>query len=474
MTLPAPIDPSFQDSSNNAATIDDKIPMHFIANGGVPGTVKLGDTLLGKSCGIILVDELEKCLEPLPSDIDNEKCAGTRRRRKWTFHKYGASLVPVPNGTTLVTTQNLNIYKKNSDIIEKLTDLFDGERSAFHRNSQLMMTVGGLMNYGGSDEALETIIAMTLKGLFYHIGFAVDHGNLAKGVISRRTIGRGELRFATDCLAKVLYEIVYLDEAMEVCIITDHGHRNGQDHFVVVISWAGMDGKCRTFKHFCPSIDQAGHSAEEAVEGVKIVIERLLGECGIEVTSATSDSGGGAAIQNMEKVLRRTGILVEDGNVNNCVNHGLVKGLQNGAEITMGKQGLGKRAPSQLLYTWACLERGIKRLGGIKFLDRVWLIVADRLESNPTWEEHARRTMALPWQEMLDVQFGQTEMDEMTAATFDCKAPRDMQDPVWTRWQSVSISLCCKVFLIGLRYLHANIAPDIISCHPLSSFHLYI
>ena len=30
------------------------------------------------------------------------------------------------------------------------------------------------------------------------------------------------------------------DGAKTVGVITDHGHRGGQDHFVIVISWSGL------------------------------------------------------------------------------------------------------------------------------------------------------------------------------------------------------------------------------------------
>jgi hypothetical protein len=39
------------------------------------------------------------------------------------------------------------------------------------------------------------------------------------------------------------------DKAEMVGIIMDHGHRGGQDHFVIVVVWSGHNNDCNhTFK----------------------------------------------------------------------------------------------------------------------------------------------------------------------------------------------------------------------------------
>ena len=65
------------------------------------------------------------------------------------------------------------------------------------------------------------------------------------------------------------------DGVKYISIMTDHGHRAGQDHFVIIVTWAGKDseGK-RCLKFFCPSIDLAGHTSIESTEAVNNVITR--------------------------------------------------------------------------------------------------------------------------------------------------------------------------------------------------------
>ena len=223
-------------TNNNKSSINTKLPIYFNCNGGQVGSIMLDDGILGN--GIILREDLEKQLSELPPAIDNAKANKTREKRQWTVGKYGASQVIIPNGTKLISTQYYNKLLERASVHDRLCEFVETNKCTFSREALMMITAGGLHNYGGSDEALEMIIAMTLKGLFHDIKFKVSHEQLAFSIPSRRTLARYEWYFATDCMMKVLYEIKE-DGAVEVSIISDHGHRGGQDHFVIVIVWSG-------------------------------------------------------------------------------------------------------------------------------------------------------------------------------------------------------------------------------------------
>ena len=430
-------------------SINNALPIYYNLNGGRAGSINLNNTILGQ--GIILADDLVDGLEPLPAEINNKDAAKTRRKKKWKVSRYGAAQVVHPKGTHLVTTRELNKYKKNSKIIKKLEDLFSGEQSSWSRTAMMIMTAGGLHNYGGSDEAFEIMISMVFKALFYEIDFKISHIQLARGCPSRRTIARYELYFAADCLMKVIYEIKS-DGAKELGIIFDHGERGGQDHFVVVIVWTGVnkETKRRTFKRFCPSIDSAGHKTEEAAAAIKLVIDRTLGDnVNVTVTAATGDSGGGGSIQNMTPKMKENGVLAKDGNTANCVSHGLQKSFENSCTLTMGAPGNGKRCPDQLTYAFSIMCSCVRKKGGIILLDTLWDIVTKEMQTNPHWKKLAEETMCLPWEEVMSVVQALTEPDpegEQTMSNFFFKAPRGIQEPVWSRWQSVS---CCNIILIN-------------------------
>ena len=135
------------------------------------------------------------------------------------------------------------------------------------------MAESNLHSYGRYDKATEMIIAVTYNALFYNVGIDCDPVSLREGCPSQRTIAQAKLNFETDCLLKVMQEVKD-DGAKKVNIITDHGHQGGKDHFVIVICWAGLyANRRRTIKHFCPSIDRAGHTTKQAADKVKNVLD---------------------------------------------------------------------------------------------------------------------------------------------------------------------------------------------------------
>ena len=193
------------------------------------------------------------------------------------MESYGATQCWVPTSTALVGRNKLAQLKTSQTIVKKMKDLFDGGKCCLSRNALSILGYYNLHNYGGSDEATVMIIAGAWKALFYDIGFDMPSHNLAKGCPSRRTISRFEHNIATDCSMKVLQDIKD-DGATKIGIVTDHGHRGGQDHFVILLCWSGRKKNgARTLKFFCPSIDRCGHTAQQAAEGVKKVTQRFLG-----------------------------------------------------------------------------------------------------------------------------------------------------------------------------------------------------
>ena len=627
------------------------IDIQYIINGGEAGTLNITkDTLLGGG-GIIQLHELVEGLEGLPSNIDNKKSAKSRQKKNWKITEFGASQICHPKGTVVVSKRYHNHAKKCAAVVKKLLWLFNGKQHRFSREAMRNFTLGGLHNYGGSDEAFQIMMSFIFKGLFVDIGLIhqLTPLMLARGIPSRRTIARYEHWFAADCLMSILYEIKS-DGAIEVSLICDHGHRAGQDHFVIVICWAARDKKTkkRIYKHFCPSIDSSGHKSIEAADAIKLVLDRLLPEDvnvtvetreapesmsaeepmdvdqdasvstasnqqattltqastassnneapapappvapalaesssseessedgddnsveqirggsnmedtlgvppdqrvqeepssqalsqpssqpsnqvtqgmttrsratrsratrssaaaqqapplqqqessdimssheeettiptlpqheqnelndveefigalaeyadenepsqqvttrrRVRLTSATSDSGGGAAIQNLDRHLRTSGILDPRGNITNCATHAMQKALQNACEGTQGEQGLGTRNPAQLLYTVSRMFDTIKKIGnGVEFLDRIFGKVMAELRKNERWKAHAEKTMKLANEDLLSLfeeiaNASPDEVKDMTEMYY--KSPREVEEPVWTRWQTVSV-----------------------------------
>ena len=86
----------------------------------------------------------------------------------------------------------------------------------------------------------------------------------------------------------------------------------------------------------------------------------------------------------------------------------------------------------------------VRKKGGIILLDTLWDIVRKEMQTNPHWKKFAEEMMCLPWEEVMSVVQALTEPDpegEQTMSDFFFKAPRGIQEPVWSRWQSVSTIL---------------------------------
>ena len=102
------------------------------------------------------------------------------------------------------------------------------------------MTACNLFGYGASDDATIMIMAGMCKALCVQIGAEISAQQIAKAMPSRQTLVNMEVRAAADCMIGVCYEIL-LDNPTQLALQADHGHRQGQDHFVKLLIWAGRD-----------------------------------------------------------------------------------------------------------------------------------------------------------------------------------------------------------------------------------------
>ena len=82
------------------------------------------------------------------------------------------------------------------------------------------MAACNLFGYGCSDEATITIMMGAFQALFTEIGFEVDYKALAQGMPSRARLTQAENELATDCLIKVIQEIIK-DGAKKLGLITN-------------------------------------------------------------------------------------------------------------------------------------------------------------------------------------------------------------------------------------------------------------
>ena len=399
--------------------------------------------------GVIFIKQLYDNLFDVPEGKDSAADDRTRANKPMKIETNGATQHLIPSNTTIVMNKDLSELEKAEKIVKKLKRIFSGKQSSFSEESQAIMTAFNITGYGCSDEATSMIQCGAWLALLNEIELEIKAVDIANACPSARSLARWELLLATDCMAMTVEEMKRDMKAsgMKYCgIISDHGQRGKQDHFVVIVVWAGLDEDGnKTLKFFCPSIDSAGHSTAEAANGVKTVLDRLLHGTDIEAHVITGDAGGGGAVQHLYKKLVDMGIMDDNCKEANCSLHGLQKALENASKKTMGDQGMGCRSPFQMLYLFASLMSYLKEDRGLQHLDKMWSKVSDQLKDNEEWTSIGQEMMMQAWTEFINtVEAVQLEDgDEDALSNLEkrlSKAPREIQDPVWTRWASVSQS----------------------------------
>ena len=99
--------------------------------------------------------------------------------------------------------------------------------------------------YGGILRFIEPLsIWVVVKALSSQSGFSIDNEKIAQVLPSDKTLDKYAAALVVACILRVCHNIK-LDHEKEnvimLCLITDHGHRKDQDHFVKLICWAGFD-----------------------------------------------------------------------------------------------------------------------------------------------------------------------------------------------------------------------------------------
>ena len=81
----------------------------------------------------------------------------------------------------------------------------------------------------------------------------------------------------------------------------------------------------------------------------------------------------------------------------------------------------------------------IREEGGIQLIDTLWALVQNEMVNNSKWAEIGRMHSPQAWKAFLDKveSFDENEIASLgELVKFLTQAPRDIQDPIWTRWQT--------------------------------------
>ena len=227
-------------------------------------------------------------------------------------------------------------------------------------------------------------------------------------------------------------------------LITDHGNKADQDHYVkdIVIPIRDKNGK-RKMRVHCVDVDRCDHTAESCADAVKNSIEDYLkivsDKTGLEaeVRNLCGDRGGGANVKRLHDCLKQNGTMDEDSTALSCELHCLAKTVEVASNDAFGKQGMNARVVWQFLFLVPQIFKRALREFTREALDDMWAHTHGRLESDPDWQEWAMSISPQAANEYLQHLETLSEEDIQSLVKVQTQAPRNMKNPVPTRWGSV-------------------------------------
>eukprot|EP00956_Cyclotella_meneghiniana_P030050 scaffold74749_cov35-Cyclotella_meneghiniana.AAC.4 len=157
--------------------------------------------------------------------------------------------------------------------------------------------------------------------MVHEMGLKITDEQLAAACPDVGTLKNWEFDLAGGCLTKVIVQIADdaqrmkrdYDQPLKITLVTDHGNREGVDHFVKMIVWSSKDKDgSNVLRHFNLDIDKGGHSMVEAANAIHRSLQSMhLDDIDVEYSYITGDSGGGAKVQSLHPQLVKIGVMPE-------------------------------------------------------------------------------------------------------------------------------------------------------------------
>jgi hypothetical protein len=357
----------------------------------------------------------------------------------------------VPKTHKLIRKNVLTQLRANDKCMKALIDLFSKAKCTWDTKARQIFTSFSSFGYGCSDEATAFIMTGTLLAVFGQVGIDISGEQVAKTIPSRATLSNWEVATAVDCLFGECGEMKDAG-VTRLGITTDHGHRKGQDHLVKLLSYpTKKDDGSLTISHLCLNVDSAGHSADEASDAIAksvsfytdILKEQNDGK-EVKLSVITGDSGGGASVQQLHPKLITNKTMCKYSKRLACDLHNMNKALEVACVETWGKQGIGHRTPYQMYWLWNKIFKLSREQMGRQGVNEAWHTTIDNLRGRRNWQTTAINKCRHAFEDFMkrlqELEEGDDD-DLDLAIQMITKAPTDVKDPVFSRWESVTPSI---------------------------------
>ena len=190
--------------------------------------------------------------------------------------------------------------------------------------------------------------------------------------------------------------------------------------------------------------DSSSHTVAEAAYGIKNSTEELTGvlskptnEEPLKLSVVTRDTGGGAAVQRLHPELIRINVMDKSSKMLVCDMHNFAKPLEIACVDSWGRQGIGHRTPFQMIWLFIKITKSIRKEVGRKGLNEMWARVTHQVRTDKRWEKIAHANCKAALEEFF-IRIETLEDENIdTVVKVTTEAPANVQDPVFSRWDTI-------------------------------------
>jgi hypothetical protein len=147
--------------------------------------------------------------------------------------------------------------------------------------------------------------------------------------------------------------------------------------------------------------------SHDRVETLGDILDRRNRKRKIEMIGLTGDRGGGASIQNMHPAMKERRLMSSTCIATSCTLHGSSKSYENAWTSTMGRQGIGRRSPSQMMFVFGNFQKAVKREIKLKGLQEFVRELIQKLLSDAGMQTEGNKNFKQAYDEFM------TKLDEI-------------------------------------------------------------
>jgi hypothetical protein len=338
---------------------------------------------------------------------------------------------------------------------KKVIRLFKGKQTSFSAKAKQTIIASTIPAAGASDAGVQSVIFGTLKAIVDEMGLKVSPRQLARGCPSVKSLRNWEFKLAAGCLAKVIHQIACDAERMmkkygkklQITLVTDHGNRQGVDHFVKMICWTSIDRRGKhVLRHFNLDVDRGGHTTSAAVEAIKKSLDSLhLDDLDVEYSFICGDSGGGAKVQALFVLLKELGILCPDSDFMNCILHAFNLSYQSACNDALGDAGMNNDTCFQMCFLAILMVKTVKKQTSLETLKSYYRMTMEQLLENDSYQNAAKANFVEALEDLMEhvERSGDDITSDEMAEDMNLEAllngcPTNLKEPNFGRWGTVS------------------------------------